>query len=82
MPKSQSFTTTFWHIQRNVGSIGQFILPPMLPYTFPLETDSRTQCELSAMHAIDISNLIAISVEQSVIISDTDLEEVEEMRSD
>ena len=59
--------TTFW----------QFCLINLF-----LEPYSGAEGELSTAHAVHIRDLLAISVDKAVIISDSHLENMEEVRSD
>ena len=80
MPKSQSRTTTFWHIHVHPDSrqtdSGSRLTAPVI-----LETDSCAKGKLPAMHTVDISIILAISVGQTIIVSDADLQKMEKVRS-
>ena len=47
-----------------------------------LKSDTRTKSKLSATHAVKVSDVLAISVNQSPVVTDTDFENMEEMRTD
>ena len=59
--------TTFW----------QFCLINLF-----LEPYSRTKSKLSATHAVKVSDVLAISVDETPIVTDTDFKHMEEMSSD
>ena len=65
---------------QNVGPEDDILA--VLPIDLNLKSYSCTECKLSSIHAVDVSDILAISVDQPIIISETNLKKMEEVSSD